>query len=284
MSAPICAGCVSGVIHSGTPKGRVSTIHGLKTYVTEPPDGSPPKGLIVMISDAFGWELPNIRVLADVYAEKGGFLVYVPDFMNGYSVKPEVMLLMDKLKQPISFSNLFTKVAVSVQVAIRFIPFVLHMSVSAVLPRITTFLRSVRKNEGRALGVGLAGFCYGGHFAVLVAHNDKQTSTEDGKPLADVVFTGHPSQVKIPVEFEEVRLPLSIAVGSKDFWLPFQKVGEVRKILDEKVEAEHEVVVYTGAKHGFTVRGDPGNEEEVKQGVEAEDQAVAWFKRFLGQA
>jgi hypothetical protein len=36
-------------------------------------------------------------------------------------------------------------------------------------------------------------------------------------------------------------------------------------------------------KLGFTVRGNPGNEAAAKQGIEAEDQAVAWFKRFLGQ-
>lgn len=38
----------------------------------------------MIITDAFGWELPNNRILADNYAKKGNFRVYMPDFMNGH--------------------------------------------------------------------------------------------------------------------------------------------------------------------------------------------------------
>jgi dienelactone hydrolase len=43
-----------------------------------------PKGLIVIVPDAFGWTFVNSRVLADQCAKKGGYLVYIPEFMNGY--------------------------------------------------------------------------------------------------------------------------------------------------------------------------------------------------------
>ena len=42
------------------------------------------------------------------------------------------------------------------------------------------------------------------------------------------------------------------------------------------------VSVVEGAKHGFAVRGHLGIEEEVKQGMVAEDQAVDWFQKWLG--
>src|SRR4051794_18987306 len=77
---PICSDCITGSIHEGTPAGRTGNLHGLPTYIAEPPDGTPPKGLIVILPDVFGWEFTNTRVLADVYAGKGGFLVYLPDF------------------------------------------------------------------------------------------------------------------------------------------------------------------------------------------------------------
>lgn len=77
-----CKDCVSGTLHGGTPTGKVITIHGLPAYVVDPPSGKP-KGIIVIIPDAFGWELPNTRVLADSYAQKGNFKVYVPEFMDG---------------------------------------------------------------------------------------------------------------------------------------------------------------------------------------------------------
>jgi len=83
MSTGTCPDCFSGTISISTPTGTVTTIHGLPTYVTAPEDGVKPKGLIVFIADAFGYTLPNNQALADQYAKKGGFLVYVPDFMGG---------------------------------------------------------------------------------------------------------------------------------------------------------------------------------------------------------
>lgn len=35
-----------------------------------------------LITDAFGWDFVNNRVLCDNYAQRG-FLVYCPEFMNG---------------------------------------------------------------------------------------------------------------------------------------------------------------------------------------------------------
>lgn len=84
MSAGIgCKDCVSGALHSGTPVGSTETLHGLRTYITRPPASVEPKGVIVIIPDAFGWELVNSRILADNYAQKGQFIVYLPDFMDG---------------------------------------------------------------------------------------------------------------------------------------------------------------------------------------------------------
>lgn len=80
-----CPDCFRGSIHEGNPRGEVTKIHGLDTYVSRPPDGAQPRGVVVIIPDAFGWEFGNIRLLADSYAEKGKFLVYLPDFMNGRS-------------------------------------------------------------------------------------------------------------------------------------------------------------------------------------------------------
>lgn len=78
-----CPDCFSGSEHSGTPKGKLIKLHGLDTYVTEPPEGRPAKGIIVIIPDAFGIEFINNKILADIYAAKGDYKVYLPDFMLG---------------------------------------------------------------------------------------------------------------------------------------------------------------------------------------------------------
>ena len=51
-----CPECFSGHVHAGKPLGREEKLHGRNTYIAEPPDGKPAKGIVVMISDAFGWE------------------------------------------------------------------------------------------------------------------------------------------------------------------------------------------------------------------------------------
>lgn len=82
MAGGPCTDCFSGSVHEGTPKGTITTIHGLETYVAEPADGVTPKGLVVFIPDAFGIGFKNNKLLCDKYAANG-FLVYLPDFMKG---------------------------------------------------------------------------------------------------------------------------------------------------------------------------------------------------------
>jgi hypothetical protein len=78
-----CPDCFQGHAHEGQPSGKITKLHGLDTYVSEPADGRPARGIIVVIPDAFGWDFVNTRLLADRYADKGGYKVYLPDFMGG---------------------------------------------------------------------------------------------------------------------------------------------------------------------------------------------------------
>lgn len=79
-----CVNCYTGHDHPGPTNGRDTKLHGHDVYVTESKSqGHPVKGLIVMVSDAFGWNTTNLRRLADSYAERTRCRVYVPDFMHG---------------------------------------------------------------------------------------------------------------------------------------------------------------------------------------------------------
>lgn len=79
-----CADCYTGHDHPGPVYGRETKLHGHDVYVIEPQTKVlSTKGLIVVISDAFGWNTTNLRGVADRYAERTGYRVYVPDFMHG---------------------------------------------------------------------------------------------------------------------------------------------------------------------------------------------------------
>lgn len=81
-----CPDCFRGSERTdATPTGQVITLHGLPTYTANPSTGKIPKGIVVIIPDAFGWEFVNNRLLVDEYARKGDFTVFMPDFMNGKS-------------------------------------------------------------------------------------------------------------------------------------------------------------------------------------------------------
>ena len=112
---------------------------------------------------------------------------------------------------------------------------------------------------------------------------------DDGKSLIDCAFIAHPSNLSLPGDIDKVTLPLRICQGSEDFVLNMDGVRQIESIfakkesqLDENDRGKFVISVVEGAKHGFAVRGDLGVEEEVKQGMVAEDQAVDWFQKWLG--
>ncbi|CAK9161885.1 unnamed protein product [Ilex paraguariensis] len=66
-------------VNSTCGSGSVQELGGFQTYLTGPEDS---KDAILLISDVFGCEAPNLRKLADKVAA-AGFLVVVPDFFYG---------------------------------------------------------------------------------------------------------------------------------------------------------------------------------------------------------
>ena len=79
-----CPDCFKGTLRGDVvPAGTEETVHGLATYVARPLDGATPLGIVVILADAFGWKLRNIRALADAYARRVPCVVYIPDVMDG---------------------------------------------------------------------------------------------------------------------------------------------------------------------------------------------------------
>ena len=70
-----CDNCKSGFKWDGKPTGSESTLDDAKAYVT----GDSKDTAILIVTDIFGWTLPNIRLLADHYAKEANATVYVPD-------------------------------------------------------------------------------------------------------------------------------------------------------------------------------------------------------------
>ncbi|CAG7917643.1 unnamed protein product [Penicillium olsonii] len=248
-----CPDCFSGHVHQGTPRGEVSTLYGLETYISQPTD-TPHRGIIIIIPDAFGWEFVNNRILADDYAEKGRYLVYLPDFMKG-----------------------ITRYYLA-SVMAQIIPFKYHNSFESSWPIVRDFFASVRENEGSDLPLYAAGFCWGGKHVVNLGFGDDVAS--NGKSLINAGFTGHPSFLEIPNEIEKINIPVSFALGDKDMVVKPPQIKQIQEVFEKEGKSEMgEVRVYEGAGHGFCVRADLVLSDATKQADEAESQALAWFER-----
>ncbi|KAM0323700.1 hypothetical protein ACHAQA_008637 [Verticillium albo-atrum] len=267
-----CPDCFSGALHEGTPRGKVTTLHGRNIYITEPQDQQPAKGIIILIPDAFGWEFPNARLIADRYADKGGYKVYLADFMDGHAAP---VSMLNSMRTVFGDANLLSKAYNLSSALLTFAPFFYHNRIGLTHPRVKTFVADVRAAEP-AVPLGAVGFCWGGKHAVLLAQG-----TDDDKPLIDAAFTGHPSFLVLPGDLEKLAVPLSIAVGSEDNQIPRAKAEQVRPI----VEAKHgEIRVYDGSTHGFAVRAVFPKEEVDRPAEEAEAQCIAWFEKHLGKS
>ncbi|KAF2798297.1 dienelactone hydrolase family protein, partial [Melanomma pulvis-pyrius CBS 109.77] len=268
--------CASGEIHQGTPSGKVTKIHGLDCYVAEPLEGVSPKGVIVILPDVFGWTLPNSRILADNYAKKGEWLVYLPEFMNGSYAPPELIISIHALDH-----GGVAKIWHLLKCIFYVIPFRWATRPSIIHPRIFGFFHALRNNEAAHLPLGAAGFCWGGKWSTILAWDEEK---EHDKPLVDATFTAHPSSLAIPSDIQKVKKPTSVAAGSLDKRYRKQQVDETDAVLRTKTdagEAAHEVVWYEGARHGFAVRGSQTDKAENEMGMRAEAQAISWFQKIF---
>lgn len=200
-----------------------------------------------------------------------------------------------------------------------FLPFALRNFTSTALGHMEGFLRALRDSpppeviprppsatatagdaqaptEGAksSIKIGVAGFCWGGRYAILLAGPAGSGASSGGEKLVDCVFAAHPSLVSVPQDVRAVTgtVPVSIANGPDDEWMGRKKMDELRRLLLEEPkvagqgalaggESVHEVVVYEGARHGFAIRGDPNDPRQAEMGMQAEDQAVAWFRKHL---
>jgi len=281
-----CPDCFQGsIMHDYKPVGTLTTIHGRQTYVARPPNGTQPKGIIIIIPDAFGLPFPNNKHLADVYAREGPFLVYLPEFMEGHEASPSIIGVMPRLMTTNTLWAWITKPYDILYVLSVFIPFLYYNGFAKSMPKVTAFFEAVRENEGKEMNlpIGDAGFCWGGQHTFALASGEYKTKS--GQVLCDAHFTAHPSNVKVPGDAKKVRLPLSLAAATKDMVMTTQQAREVEAILREKADKEglkhSEVVYYEGAGHGFGVRADPGNKEVQKHADESIKQAVRfWTKVF----
>lgn len=226
-------------LSSSSGHGSVLELGGLKTYVS---DSSNSKYAILLISDVYGYEAPNLRKLADKVAA-GGYYVVVPDFLYGDPYNPE---------------NKEKPIQVWIQSHGTDKGFEDAKQVIAAL-----------KDKGIS-PIGAAGFCWGGKVVVELAKSDN----------VQAAVLLHPSFVSVD-DIKEVKAPIAILGAEIDQLSPPELVKQFEEILSSKPEVDCFVKIYPGVSHGWTVRYNVEDEKAVQSAEEAHQDMLDWFTKHV---
>jgi len=219
--------------------GSVQEIGGLKAYVTGPQDS---KLAILLISDVFGYEAPNLRKLADKVAANG-FLVVVPDFFYG---------------DPLDLGN----PNVDWQSWLK-----IH-GVDKGCEDAKLVISDLRSKG--VTSIGAAGFCWGGVVVVKLAKFDDIQ--------AGVVL--HPGPITED-DINEVKRPIAILGAEIDNSSPPEKVKHFGEILSTKPGVDSFVKIFPGVSHGWSVRYSDDDESAVKSAEESHEDMLNWFTKYV---
>ncbi|KAG5647161.1 hypothetical protein DXG03_001116 [Asterophora parasitica] len=248
----LCKDCVSGVTHDGTPSGTWVEIGGVNSYVATPTVDYRKDKVVLFLTDVFGAQLPNARLLADDFA-RNGFRTIIPDYLNGDAVDAGAL-------NPGSTFDLGKWIAK-------------HGS-NETRPPLDKVIAAL-KEEG-VTAFGATGYCFGGRYVFDLAY--------DG--VIKAAATSHPSLLQIPADLEKYadtsKVPLLLNTCTIDVQFPLEAQAKADEILgDGKFAPGYRREYFEGCVHGFAVRGDL-SDPKVKAGKEgAFKSTVEWFLKYL---
>ncbi|KAK3135689.1 hypothetical protein QOZ80_5BG0422210 [Eleusine coracana subsp. coracana] len=217
----------------------VDSFGGLKAYLTGS-DGA--KAAVVLVSDVFGFESPNLRKIADKVASSGYFVV-VPDFFHGDPFVPEN--------------------------AERPIPVWLKSHTTEKGFEEAKPIIAALKEKGISK-VGAAGYCWGAKVVVELA--------KAHEIQAAVLL--HPSFVTVD-DIKEVKCAISVLGAEIDKMSPPELVKQFEQVLSTNSGVGHFVKIFPGVSHGWSVRYSHNDAAAVKSAEEALADMIDWFNKNL---
>uniref|UniRef100_A0A5B6ZYQ9 Dienelactone hydrolase domain-containing protein n=1 Tax=Davidia involucrata TaxID=16924 RepID=A0A5B6ZYQ9_DAVIN len=238
MSGPQC--CENPpTLSSSCGAGHVEELGGLKCYLSGSPDSH---FAVLLISDVYGYESPNLRKLADKVAA-AGFYVVVPDFLYG---------------DPYDLENAERPVPVWIK----------EHGADKGFEDAKPVIEAL-KSKG-VTKIGAAGFCWGAKVVVELA---KYAYIQAAVLL-------HPSFVTLD-DIQGVKVPISILGAEIDKMSPPELLKQFEGVLNAKPEVDCFVKIFPGVAHGWSVKYKDEDEVAVKCAGEAHLDLLDWFTKYL---
>ncbi|KAJ8472022.1 hypothetical protein OPV22_026365 [Ensete ventricosum] len=217
----------------------VDDLGGFRAYTAGSPDS---KLAVLLISDVYGFEAPNLRKIADEIATSG-FFVVVPD------------LLYD---DPYSANNPERPISIWIQ---SHSP---DKGCQDAKPIIAAL-----KNKGIS-AVGACGFCWGGKVVLELAKSCE----------IEAAVLCHPSFINVD-DINGVKCPILILGAENDHLSPPELLKQCEQALCLASEESHIVKIFPGVAHGWTVRYKADDAAAVKRAQEAHQDMLKWFTQHV---
>ena len=249
--------CVKGFQWSGTPTGTVGKLGPNDAYIT----GDNRDAAIILIPDLFGWEFPNVRLLADHIAREAGATAFVPDLFGGEHLPWGPLAAGDFAALPRGALEAFMR----------------KNGRAAREPELFACARALRAGPWGFRRVGAAGFCYGGWACFRLA------AAEHQPPLVDCISVGHPSLLTAEdVDGVGGHAPVQMLAPEVDPMYTAELKLHTFTTL-QRLNVPFEYRHFPGVVHACFIRGsdsekDPGEREAMVKGKNA---IVAWMKEWL---
>lgn len=203
---------------------------------------------LLYLTDVFGVQLAENRLLADSFARQG-FITVAPDMFQGQPAPSDI-------NDPTFNSTAF----------------IAAHDVGVTDPIIANTINFMRTSLGvRKLAV--VGYCFGGRYSFRFVG----PSTPMGA-RADVAFAAHPSLWQ-NAEVMSIGAPVSVAAAEDDNLMPPATRSMLESLLGN-TSLPYQLNLYSGVAHGFGVRANVSDVQGKFAKEQAFLQAVNFFSTF----
>ncbi|TGJ84595.1 hypothetical protein E0Z10_g4155 [Xylaria hypoxylon] len=233
---------VSVIAHTGESVGTEVVHNDVTLYVT----GKPSDRAVLYLTDIFGIQLLENRLLADSFG-RAGYFVVAPDLFNG---TPSTLDLVDMTPaQRQSFLAIATP-----------------EETDALIGTAVDYLRNVKK----VTKIAATGYCFGGRYAFRWL---------SGGTGVDVGFAAHPSNLQNS-EITAIKGAVGVAAADADSAMPPARRAEIEALLLNTTQP-YTLSLYGSVSHGFGVRANVSDPRQKFGKEQAFFQAVRWFDAWL---
>lgn len=203
---------------------------------------------LLYLTDVFGIQLPESRLLADSFARQG-FITVAPDLFQG---KPAPSDLNDPSFNSTAFLAAHDAAATD-----------------AIIAGAIGYMRG-------QLGVkklAVTGYCFGGRYSFRFVGAPAPMGAR-----ADVAFAAHPSMLE-DGEIAAVGAPVSVAAAENDNLMSPARRAVIEAMLGN-TSLPYQVSLYSGVGHGFGTRANVSEPQGKFAKEQAFLQAVNFFAAF----